>query len=89
MASFCCTYDVDYKYLDEDHELGAGENVTGKVDFVFVDPPYNVRKNRNENNMESDLHTYQEIIDMPMILTDVINPGAHGHDFCTSRQLAV
>lgn len=42
----CEAYDVEFRNVVEEHELGAGEELDGKVDLVVADPPYNVRRGR-------------------------------------------
>lgn len=38
----CFIYDVDHRNLAREHELGTGEDLSGKVGFVPADPHYNI-----------------------------------------------
>lgn len=49
-ASVCCIYDVVFRSLVEKHSLAVGENINGKVGFVFFDDLYLVRINQNREN---------------------------------------
>lgn len=42
VAPLRSVYDVDFKILIEEHDLGVGKNLTKNVDFVLADRPYNV-----------------------------------------------
>lgn len=39
MAFLCCIYDVHFRSFVRKHELGVGENITEKTEFVSADPP--------------------------------------------------
>lgn len=60
MPSTYCSYDVDFTNLKEKHEPSAGEDINRKSDFVFVDPLYSVRKDRNADNSENDVLTSED-----------------------------
>lgn len=38
----CSIYNVNFRNLVEAHEPGIGKYINGKMDFVLVNPPYNV-----------------------------------------------
>lgn len=59
MDPICYIYDVDFKHLADDHELGTGEEINRKVDFVSLDALYNVQSDRNAYSLEYDIFTWQ------------------------------
>lgn len=55
MALDWCTYEVDFENFVQGHKLDAGENRNEKVDFVLVEPLYNVRSDQNANALKYDI----------------------------------
>lgn len=43
MALLYSIFNADFRNLVEEHELMVGEDLTVEVDFVLVDPPYNIQ----------------------------------------------
>lgn len=84
MAPTCCIYDVDFRNLVEEHELGASKVINRKVDFFIVDFLYNVQRNRNADTLEYDLFTLENMRNMATMREDVTMPGVHGHVLCSS-----
>lgn len=79
MAPICRVYDIDFGKLVEEHELGTREGINGKMEFMFVDTAYNVRRDGNADNSEYDILTSEDMRHMGRVLGNVMKPGAHGH----------
>lgn len=47
-----CVHDVELRSLIENHELGIGEDITGKVKFSLVYYPYNVQRDQRAGNLK-------------------------------------
>lgn len=89
MVSACSISEVNLKTLAEEPKFGAGDDLSGKVELVLADPPYNVRIYVNDDHSE---HNLFELIDMKQIarvLREIIRPGAHWHVFCPALQAAL
>lgn len=65
-------------------ELAAGEDLNGNVDLVLADPPYNVRKNRDNEHADHDVFTLEDIKGIAGVLEEVTKPGGHEHGFCSA-----
>lgn len=55
-----------------------------RVDFVSVDPLYNMQKDQNANISEYDILILENMGYMGKILADVMKPEAHVHVMCSS-----
>lgn len=87
MASVWCIYVLYLIILVEEHKLGAAEDKNRKVDFLLLDPFYNVQRDRNTENSEYDLFDLQVVLDVDKLLENVMKPRADGHLLCSSFQL--
>lgn len=81
-----CNNDLKFIKLVDGHELGTGEDINGKVGFVFVDPLYNVQMDWDADNLECHVLTSEKMRNMAQMIGDVIKPGVYGHLFCTLLQ---
>lgn len=79
MALFCFIYDSDFRNLVKEHELGAGEDQSVKVDWVLADPPYYVGSSVKKNHAEYDVFSANDMKDMTEVLGDVLKPRARGN----------
>lgn len=86
MAPVCAIYDVGFESLVEELELRTRENLSGIMDVVVVDAPYNVCRDVNAENSEPDVFTSKDIKEMAGCITELLKPGANGHIFCLTLQ---
>lgn len=89
MVPYRSTYDVNSSSLAKEHESGIGEHLSGRLDFVLADPPYNVRNDRKSDHAEYDVLTLSDKRDRPTIFGDIVKPVARGHVFCSSLQVSL
>lgn len=89
MATLFSIYDIDYRNLKGEHGLVVGEDLSGKVDFVLSDIPYNVLRDPNDDHSQYDVFGSTDTKNMAKIFGDVINPGVLGHAFCSALQFAL
>lgn len=47
MDPLCCIYYIQFKNLVDENVLGPRKNTIGNKDFISVDPPHNVQKDRH------------------------------------------
>lgn len=74
--------------LVEKHKLGVGKNLIGKVGFVLVNPPYDVRRNRNNVNAAYDVFSSKHLQKIVKIMGDNKRPRIPGHVVCAALQFA-
>lgn len=89
MAPLCSIYDASFRNLLQELELGFGEDLIGKVDFVLHDSLYNSQKDRNDAHAAYYMFGLNDMKDMANVLGDVIKPGAHVHAFCSTLRFAL
>lgn len=80
---------MELRNLMEEHELFFKEVLTGTVEFVLVDPPYNVQRNQNDAHAAYNVFGLNEMTDMTKVLGDVMKTGADEHVFCSTQQFAL
>lgn len=44
-----------FRILAEDHRLGTGRGLSGKVKLVLADPSYSVRRDQNDDYADYDV----------------------------------
>lgn len=86
MLFFCCIYNAYFRYLVKQHELGVGKDLSGNADFVLADPPYNVQRDRNEDDERCGLFRSNDMKDMGKLFGAIMTHGAHGHLFFSALQ---
>lgn len=67
MTSFVSVYDSHYKDVVEVHSETCGEDLSGKVDLLLTDPPYNTRCEQGRSNSNHDVLSKDDmegIVDM-------------------------
>lgn len=69
-------YNTDFRNLVERPELGAGESINGKVDFVFVDQPYDVQRDPSADSLGYGLFSSEYMTGIAKMLDDLIKPEA-------------
>lgn len=88
LASFCSLDKVDLGDLVKKQESSVGQNLTGKLDFVLADQPYDLRRDLNNYCADFDVFGSNGINDMVKLLGDVINPESHEHVFCSTLRFS-
>lgn len=81
MAPVCAVYDIQFRNVVEEHEPAAGEKLNGKVELDLADPPYNVRRDREEENAERNVFALEDMKHMAGVLGVVMKPGEQAHPF--------
>lgn len=87
MTSFVSVYDSHYKDLVEVHSEACGEDLTGKVDLVLTDPPYNTRREQGRPNSNHDVLSKDDMEGTVDMIEGVLVAGGHGHIFCSYQQI--
>lgn len=64
IASLYSVYYVHFRNLPEEHNLGAGEELSEMVDFALVGPRYSVRIDRIDEDAEYEVSTLNDMEDM-------------------------
>lgn len=62
-----------------EHELDVGKVLTEKVDFLLVNPSYNVQIEQNDSYAAYHVFGLNDMKDMAEVLGDVLKPGYGGH----------
>lgn len=73
----------------EEQALGVGENLSKILEFIQVNLPYNLQRDRSHDCAECDVLSSYDTKDMTKVLTDIMNLRAHGLASCTALQLAL
>lgn len=73
----------------EEHQLGVGSDLSGKVDFVPGDQPCNVQRDRNYDHEEYDAFGSSNMNDMTNVLRAVMKPEAHRNVISSALQFAL
>lgn len=89
MALMCSIYNVDFWKIFEKHELGIGEDLSGKVKLFLGDQLYKVRCNCSAGNRRQNYFKAEDRKDMSRNFRVVMKPGAHGHVFCAALQFNI
>lgn len=87
MSQYVCVYDTSFRELSDIHADRKGEELTGLVDLLLVDPPYNTRREGNKDHSRHDVFTTKDMDDLVDFASDILVPGAHGHIFCSHQQI--
>lgn len=81
--------DVDFKNSLEEEKFWGDVDLSGKVDFVLADPPYNVRRHQKDNHMEYSVSGSKDMKDTQKVPGDVMKPVAQGLVFYSALQFAL
>lgn len=79
----CCSF----QKILEVHEAMTKHRLSGKVQFLLTDPPYNLRRERGDANAEYDELSSKDMKKVVELTADVLRPGGHGFIFCSFQQL--
>lgn len=80
------TFRDDFRSLVENEINEGGRDITGEVDFLIADPPYNVRSENSKDNSAHDVFTDKDMEDLVEFCNVVMKEGAHGIIFCAFAQ---
>ena len=64
----------------------GGFDIENQVQLVLTDPPYNTRREGNQENSSHDSFSDRDMEDLIEICVKVMKPGAHGVIFCSFQQ---
>lgn len=56
---------------------------------MLVEPPYNMRRDHIEHDLEYYVFTFEDMRDMTKTLENVMKPGAYGHVLYSSLQFGL
>lgn len=73
----------------EEHELGAREDLTEKVNFVLADPLWDVGRDRNTLHESYRVFDWTNMKHMANVRGDVMIPEAYRHLFRSAVQFAL
>lgn len=86
IAPLLFIYDVDFRNFPEMIELGFGEHLSWKVDYVSKNSPYNVRNDRKGSHVDYNAFVLNDMKDIVKVLGDFMKPGVHEHVFYSALQ---
>lgn len=75
MAPVCYIYDVHFRILVEDHELGAVKALCEMVEFLLEHHFYNVWRERRAPKSEYDVFVLQDVKDLANSPEDMMKSG--------------
>jgi len=87
MSGYCNIYDCNFQELEDTYEEQTGEELEDAVHFVLTDPPYNVRRERNDENSEHDMLSNTDMEQAAQLMGRSLKEGCHGHVFCAALQV--
>lgn len=88
MKFVCSVYDVNFRTLVETHGDVAGDLLEEKVDFVLMDPPFNIRYAHHMGHSSFDVPTPENMSDLLEFGSRELIARAHRHSFCSWMQLS-
>lgn len=80
---------MNFETLVQKHGLSVEENLSEKVDFFLAKPPYNLRKDPNDDHPEYGVFISSGMKNIEKVYGNVLKPGAHGYMFRSALQLAL
>ena len=86
MSQYCRVYDVPFEDLVSADESREHVPITGNVQLILTDPPYNVRRKRNDSNSSYDRLTAEDMQASIEVFDELLRPGGHGIVFCSVLQ---
>jgi hypothetical protein len=86
MAKYSSCYPVSFRALVKTHLETCNEDLTGKVQLVLTDPPYNTRSDRDLPNSEHDVLGPEDLVDAAKLIASLLRPGGHAVIFCSTQQ---
>lgn len=81
-----CRFD---ELCDTDMAVAEGNAVSGNVQLVLSDPPYNTRRSRSRKNSCYDVLTPEDMLEVVTTTDELLRPGGHVLIFCTAQQFVV
>ena len=63
-------------------------NITGNVQLVLTDPPFNIRRELGRDVSEYDVLTVDDMYDTVECINSLLRPGGHVVIFCSAEQFA-
>lgn len=88
MAPRSSIYDAYLRNMAEEHEIGTGEDVSGKVCIALAESLHKVWKDQNDDHVNYDAFESNDMKDMVNILEDVVKPEAHVRMCCSALQFS-
>lgn len=85
----CFVYGVDFRDLEHIHEETTGQDITKSINVSLAEPPNNVRRELNADNVECDVFTPAERSYITGLLGWVMKSGPHSQLFCSIFQSAL
>lgn len=87
MRPYCAVYACSFNELEQNHEEQAeGETILEGVDLILTDPPYNTRRELNQERSDYDCLTQSDMDDVVDVIHRLLVPGGHFHIFCSGMQ---
>lgn len=86
IAFSCYIYDACYRNVLKEPELGAGEDLKGKGNFVLAVLLHNVRNDKDNDHAQYNIFHSNDVKYMIKVLGHVMKPGAHENVFCSAFQ---
>ena len=86
ISRFSSSYNVCFRGFIEAHKNSCGEDLTGKVQLVLTDPPYNTRSERALANSNYDFISPADVEAAAGVITSLLRPGGHAVIFCSVQQ---
>jgi len=87
MAPFVRTYECSFEELAEvDEAVGSTDALSGNVQLILTDPPYNIRKDMGTTNAEHDVLTSQQMGTVVDTVDALLRQGGHAIVFCSAQQ---
>jgi len=86
MVQHISCFDGDFRDLPGFYMDTVGGNLSGNVDLILMDPPYNVRRESSKKNASHDIFTNDDMEDVVNLAVDMLKPGGHGIIFCSHLQ---
>lgn len=95
MCSICSFHNAEFRELLDEQELTHRESLFSSVhresmlafvNLVLIDPPYNVRRSRHDDNSEYDLLKSEDIAEVVELCARKMRPKGHDHLFCSALQ---
>lgn len=87
LKKYVHVYDTCFRDIEEIHSHRTGDHLSGNVDLLLTDPPYNIRRERDRENSSYDELSLKDMDDFCSVATDLLCEGAHGHIFCSYQQI--
>lgn len=89
MAPLCFIYNLCFRNLAKERELGFRMDLRGKMDFVQVCLPYYVQKDGNSAYAAYGVFGLKNMEEVANVLEEVMKPDSHGQVFFFALQSAL